>query len=233
MAGPQRIRGVLLDVEGTTTPIAFVRDTLFPYAAARLDAACANAAGDARIAGSVERLRAEHAAEPNAPAFGDGAPYARWLMQRDRKSPGLKALQGLIWDEGYRSGELRAPLFPDVPAALSRWREIGLAVRIFSSGSVLAQRLLFAHTDHGDVTGWIAGYHDTTTGAKTDPRSYATIATAFGLAPEQVLFLSDSAAELAAARSAGMDAGFADRPGNGPVPDGSFPRYADFRSLGL
>src|SRR5262249_36825171 len=140
MAAP--LRAVLTDIEGTTTSISFVYDVLFPYAAARLEKACRTA--EAHAAG--ERLRAEDqeeeretarvgkkdGAEP-LPDFGDGVPYARYLMGLDRKSTGLKALQGLIWEEGYRSGEIQGHVFEDVPPALRRWRDTGLRLRVFSS----------------------------------------------------------------------------------------------------
>jgi enolase-phosphatase E1 len=197
---------VLLDVEGTTTPLAFVREVLFPYAAARLETWCARAGGDPRVRRVLDELAAEHAREPDPgrPALGDGAPYARWLMQRDRKSTALKTLQGLIWEEGYRAGELRGAVYPDVPRAFARWRAAGLRIRIFSSGSVLAQRLLFAHSDHGDLSRCVEGYHDTTTGSKQARASYTAIAGALRLRPAEVLFVSDTPAELAAAAEAGM-----------------------------
>jgi len=230
---PPGVRGLLLDVEGTTTPIDFVQRTLFPYARERLDAWCAKAAHDPRVAEALARLRAEHAAEPPgaAPGFDDGARYARWLIDQDRKSTGLKLLQGLIWETGYLDGELRAPVFPDVPRALVAWRTADRAVRIFSSGSVLAQQLLFAHTDRGDLTPWIDGYHDTTTGPKAAAASYLAIAAAFDLPPEAVLFLGDAVAELDAARGAGLLTGQIERPGNPPAPEPGHTRYRDFAAL--
>lgn len=232
MALPDSVRGVLLDIEGTTTPISYVYDVLFPFARARLDAACARAAELPGVAEALELLRAEHAAEPGGrPDFGDGAPFAHYLMDRDRKSTGLKLLQGIIWEAGYRSGELRSEIFDDVRPALERWRRSGIAVRIFSSGSVLAQRLLFAHTAAGDLSGLIDGYHDTQTGPKGAAASYRTIAGAFGLPPTEILFLSDAVAELDAARDAGMQTGWACRPGNPPGTTDVHPRVEDFAGL--
>jgi len=224
---------VLLDVEGTTTPLAFVRDTLFAYAAARLPDWCARRAGDPRVSAALAALVAEHAREsdPARPALGDGAPYALWLMGRDRKSTALKALQGLIWEAGYRDGTLVGAVYADVPRAFARWHAAGVRIRIFSSGSVLAQRLLFAHSDQGDLSGWIEGYHDTTTGPKHAALSYAAIAATMGLAPEHVLFLSDAPAELRAADAAGMATARVARPGD-PAPDGaSGPALADLDAL--
>ena len=141
-------------------------------------------------------------------------------MDRDRKSTALKSLQGRIWEAGYVSGELRSHLYPDVRPALERCRAQGRKIAIFSSGSVLAQRLLFAHTPDGDLTPLIDGFFDTTTGPKREPESYGRIAAALSVPPAAVLFVSDVAAELDAARAAGL----ADRtvrprrrlPGRGP-----------------
>jgi enolase-phosphatase E1 len=221
------VRAVLTDIEGTTTPLSFVHDVLFPYARRRLDAACAS--GEERFAEALRWLRSEYQAEKgDLTGFGDGAPYAHALMDRDRKSTGLKMLQGILWEEGYRSGELKGQVYPDVAAALRRWKEEGIRARVFSSGSVLAQKLIFGYSDQGDLTPYFEGYHDTTTGAKQSPDAYRTIAAAFDLPPQEILFLSDVVAELDAAREAGMQTGFFIRPGNRPAdPDG----HAVYRSF--
>jgi enolase-phosphatase E1 len=137
-------------------------------------------------------------------------------MDLDRKSTTLKALQGRIWQDGYRNGQLHGQVFPDVPAAFQRWRQRGLDVRIFSSGSKLAQVLLFESTEAGNLTTLLNGYFDTSIGAKADPASYDAIAKAFGLAPEEVLFISDVTKELDAARQSGMATLLCQRPGNPP-----------------
>jgi enolase-phosphatase E1 len=146
------------------------------------------------------------------------AAYVCWLIECDRKSAGLKSLQGKIWERGYVEGTLKAPLFADVAPALRRWRGAGLKVGIFSSGSVLAQKLLFAHTEDGDLMRLIDRYFDTSSGAKTDAGSYRRIASAFGLRARDILFISDVAAELDAADEAGMPALMCVRPGNPPQP---------------
>lgn len=167
------------------------------------------------VRGDIARLRSEHAAdhEPRPAVWRDDTPatevesvvaYAEWLMERDRKSTGLKSLQGRIWEAGYRSGELRGEVYPDVPPALARWTGLGKTIAIFSSGSVLAQKLLFAHTTAGDLTRFIHAYFDTTTGAKNNAGSYEWIASQLGRAAAEILFLSDVGAELDAARLAGM-----------------------------
>ncbi len=165
---------------------------------------------DPEVRADVGRLQAEHAAEshPDIPPWRDDAAavaaYVHWLMDRDRKSTGLKSLQGKIWEEGYRAGDLRGQVYPDVPPVLERWRRQGIDVAIFSSGSVQAQRSLFTNTAAGDLTRFIRAYFDTTTGPKTAPHSYAQIAAALQRSPSEVLFLSDVGAELDAARTAGM-----------------------------
>ncbi|HKV12337.1 MAG TPA: acireductone synthase, partial [Thermoanaerobaculia bacterium] len=156
---PEGIGAILTDIEGTTTSISFVYDVLFPYAEARLEAWLRRPDPTPSLRDAIARLRQEHQ-EENLGDFGDGVAYARQLMALDRKSTGLKALQGLIWEEGYRSGEIRSHLFPDVPGALEAWTGAGLRLRVFSSGSVQAQKLLFGHTEHGDLSGWFEGFHD-------------------------------------------------------------------------
>jgi enolase-phosphatase E1 len=230
---PEGIAAVLLDIEGTTTSISFVYDVLFPYAAARLDEYCSRADPDPELAEALARLRTEYEEEASRgvplPPFGNGAPYARHLMAEDRKSTGLKLLQGVIWEEGYQTGALRGHIFPDVPPALAAWRAAGIRLRVFSSGSVRAQKLLFAHTDYGDLTPYFEGFHDTTTGPKREPASYAAIADAYGLSAKEILFLSDVREELDAAAAAGMQTGLMVRPGNRPAEPG---RHAVYREFG-
>jgi enolase-phosphatase E1 len=232
---PEGIGAVLLDIEGTTTSISFVYDILFPYAAARLDEYCSRPNPEPELAEALARLRAEYDEEAARgvllPHFGNGTAYARHLMAEDRKSTGLKLLQGVIWEEGYRNGELRGHVFPDVPPALRAWHAAGLRLRIFSSGSVRAQKLLFGHTDHGDLTPLFEGFHDTTTGPKREAASYASIADAYGLPAGEILFFSDVREELDAAAVAGMKTGLMVRPGNRPAEAGSHLVYRDFEEL--
>jgi enolase-phosphatase E1 len=175
------------------------------------------------VRADVARLEAEHEAEPSAPPpfwRDDSAAivsYVRWLIERNRKSTGLKSLQGKIWEEGYRSGELRSEVYSDVPHALERWRQEGIDIAIFSSGSVQAQRSLFRNTASGDLTPLLSAYFDTTTGPKTEAQSYARIAEALDRAPSQVLFISDISGELDAALTAGMRTALCVRsPGSAP-----------------
>ena len=194
---------ILLDIEGTTTPIEFVHTTLFGYARARVQEFLERHEAVPEIEADIALLRAEYAAEQPPPAMASVSAYVRWLIDRDRKSTGLKSLQGKIWAEGYRTGDLRGEVYPDVPPALARWREQGKDIAIFSSGSVQAQRDLFA-TAEGDLTRFIRAYFDTSTGPKTAVQSYTRIAAALDRSPADVLFVSDVETELDAARAAGM-----------------------------
>jgi enolase-phosphatase E1 len=200
------VRALLLDIEGTTTPVDFVYRTLFPYARAHA-AEYLRDPGDARardaaLAALADERRGDAA---RGEAVGeDVLSYVLWLMDRDRKSPGLKALQGLIWEEGYRSGELRGDVYADVPLAFARWRAAGRDIYIYSSGSVLAQRLLFGSTASGDLTTCLSGYFDTGVGPKSSAGSYRAIARRLGFEARGILFVSDTAAELDAAREAGL-----------------------------
>ena len=205
-----KVGAVLLDIEGTTTPIDFVHKTLFGDARARLGEFLQQHWEDPEIQADVTRLEAEHAIESHldTPSWHDDAPavvaYVQWLMDQDRKSTGLKSLQGKIWEEGYRSGELKGEVYPDVLPAMERWRAQGVDIAIFSSGSVQAQRSLFRSSVAGDLTRFIRAYFDTTTGPKRGPESYARIAAALECSPGEVLFVSDTVEELDAARTAGM-----------------------------
>lgn len=222
------VRVILLDIEGTTTPIDFVYQVLFPYARHHLATYLAQHANEREVQADLAALRAEHTADvaqqlnppawpideilddPLAPAIS----YLFWLMDQDRKSTALKSLQGKIWEEGYQKGELQSVIYEDVPRALARWYVQGRRVCIYSSGSVLAQKLLFTYTEAGDLTGWLAGYFDTTSGPKRAASSYQTIAAALQVGPAEVLFISDVTAELEAAHSAGLQTLLAVRPGN-------------------
>jgi enolase-phosphatase E1 len=219
---------VLLDIEGTTTPIAFVHDVLFPYARARAAAYLAAHRGTPDDEEIRRRLAGEHAEDVRngqqppslQPDEAHGlVPYVEWLMDRDRKSPGLKLLQGLIWEEGYQAGELRGQVYPDVPGAIRRWRDRGLDVAIYSSGSVLAQRRLFESTLAGDLTPLFTAFFDTAVGPKVAASSYAQIAATLGRSPAGIVFVSDITRELAAAREAGLQVLLSLRPGNAAQPD--------------
>lgn len=235
---PARI--VLLDIEGTTTPIDFVYNVLFPYARRRMKEFVRAHYADDDVRAEINQLIEENArdleqrlapppVEPHEPGRGESvAAYALWLMDQDRKSTPLKALQGRIWQTGYQSGELRSQLFADVPRAFARWRDEGRDICIYSSGSVLAQQLLFAHTEAGDLTHSIRDYFDTRVGAKREAASYHRIAASLGCQPSAILFISDVVAELDAAREAGFETRLSIRPGNPPQPPSSHPALTSF-----
>ena len=142
--------------------------------------------------------------DPPGNELASAAVYGAWLIDRDSKCSALKSLQGKIWQEGYRRGELRGEVYPDVSAALARWARQGKSIGIFSSGSVLAQKLLFGNSTAGDLTGFLCAYFDTTTGPKNASESYLRIAEALALDTPGILFISDVLPELDAARDAGM-----------------------------
>lgn len=224
------IRVILLDIEGTTTPIEFVHQVLFPYARARIH--------EHLDSHDIEVLHAEYLAEapqPGLPSWnsadvGSAEAYVHWLMDRDRKSTGLKSLQGRIWEAGYRGGELKGKgeVYPDVRPALARWRKAGKEIAIFSSGSIQAQRNLFANTTDGDLSPFLSGYFDTTTGPKREADSYRKIAAALRRVPREVLFISDVTAELDAARHAGMRTTLCVRGPDSAVSANDHPRIRSF-----
>jgi len=215
------IRGILLDIEGTTTPVQFVYDVLFPFVRSQLSDFFLQNHNQLEVQEVIVALKLDHeddlSDDPSTPEWSDPpAQYVNWLMDQDRKSTALKALQGRMWQDGYRSGKLHGQVFADVPPALQRWRKRGLDIRIFSSGSELAQRLLFGSTEFGDLTSALTGYFDTRIGAKIDPKSYLTIANAFHLRSEQIVFISDITRELDAAHAEGLATILCVRPGNQP-----------------
>lgn len=226
MAG---IRGVVLDIEGTTTPISFVHEELFFYSRIHVRDYLEQHFNTEAVRADIQLLREEHAADVSRgkqppPLAKPGSPteinslttYVHWLIDLNSKATGLKSLQGKIWHDGYADGTLRSQVFPDVAPALARWRAGGLSVSIFSSGSVQAQQLLFAHTEAGDLTSFINNYFDTSVGKKGEAESYRRIAESLGASPQELLFVSDIVAELAAARQAAMNAVLSIRPGNQP-----------------
>jgi enolase-phosphatase E1 len=221
-------RGILLDIEGTTSSIRFVYDVMFPYVRKHLTfevfanwlepeylAAFDALARDAGHASLDAWLQTQNLTRDNPVRAAEiVCKEVVHLMDADAKATGLKMLQGLIWQSGFESGELEAHIYDDVPPALAAWNSAGRDVRIYSSGSVQAQRLFFGHTTAGDLLAQFRGHYDTTTGGKREAESYQRIAADFGLPPAEILFLSDIVAELDAARAAGMATALVCRPGN-------------------
>lgn len=196
------IRAILTDIEGTTSSLSFVRDVLFPFARKRLPAFIVTHADKAE----VQHWLHEAAREAGLISASQDAIIAllqRWIDE-DRKSTALKALQGMIWKQGYENGDYRAHIYPEVAAKLRAWREQGLRIYVYSSGSVEAQKLFFGFSQAGDLRSLFDGYFDTQTGPKRETRSYRNITALIGLPAEEIVFLSDIEAELDAAKRAGM-----------------------------
>jgi enolase-phosphatase E1 len=184
------IKAILTDIEGTTSSIAFVTDTLFPYARAR--------------------LRDYLAAHPDAAQGVPAETLERWIDE-DRKEPVLKSIQGRIWRDGYARGELKGHIYPDAVDALRRWKDQGLRLFVYSSGSIEAQQLIFGHSEAGDLTPLFDGHFDLEVGSKLEPDSYAAISDRIGVEPGEMLFLSDNPREIEAAKEAGMHVQLIDR----------------------
>lgn len=240
------ITHVLLDIEGTTCPVSFVAQVLFPYASAQMGSYLQRYRNDPEVKELLlavdEAWRNDNNADAQAlwqrlRVQGDvhaeeaQTAYLQQLIQRDVKLTALKDLQGRIWKYGYGSGDIRATLFEDVPAALQRWSEAGFTLGVYSSGSVPAQQLLYGHCQAGDLTGLFSHWFDTKTGMKQSPESYTSIATQMNVKPSEVLFISDATAELKAASEAGMTVLFSDREGNPERDAGCFERISDYRRL--
>jgi enolase-phosphatase E1 len=196
-----RVSAILTDIEGTTTSLSFVQEVLFPYGAQHLPEFVRRHQDEPEIKALLKEV-----SEIQQVLLDDEAAIAvllYWITQ-DKKLAPLKALQGMIWEHGYGARDFFGHVYPDVPIVLQRWHEAGLGLYVFSSGSVYAQKLLFGHTEVGDLTGLFSGYFDTRTGPKKEAASYHAIAQEIGKEPKNILFLSDVGAELDAAQQAGM-----------------------------
>ena len=235
-----RARAIVLDIEGTTTSIRFVYDTLFPFVREHVASYIERAWTDPEVQADVEALRAQAREDlesglegtPQIPKDADtvtirGATLAniRWQMDEDRKTTGLKSLQGKIWRDGYGSGELQGHVYEDVVPALKAWKSEGIPVYIYSSGSVAAQKLLFGHSVFGDLCPLLSGYFDTTTGPKKVASSYIAVSV------DEMMFLTDNLDEAIAAREAGVHACISIRPGNPPLADHDFMTIRSFDAL--
>lgn len=237
---------VLLDIEGTTTPVSFVYEVLFPYAQQKVKNYVEQHWNDPELQRDIDILveqaavLSEAADEPkplpeersDVEAFQSAVvEYIHWQMEHDKKTTPLKSIQGRIWRSGYEQGELKAPLFDDVEPALQAWRQREVPIYIYSSGSVEAQKLLFSHTSQGDLTNLLDGYYDTNTGHKKEPESYELIAEDIGVDPDQVLFITDNVDEADAATEAGCEVLLSVRPGNKTPPTHDFTTIESFEEL--
>jgi enolase-phosphatase E1 len=246
MASFTGISHLLLDIEGTTCPVSFVADVLFPYAASQLPHFLQSRTTDPTVQAllaDVQRAWSQDT-DPEAMALlrqsqqeqqpggvGPCAAYLQLLIRQDRKLTPLKELQGLIWRGGYASGQLVAPLYADVPTALHRWHQSGVVLGVYSSGSVEAQKLLYRHSNAGDLTGLFSHWFDTRIGQKQDHGSYQKIAAAMHTSTQSVLFVSDAVAECTAASTAGMEVLFSHRVGNPQQDPGRFSAVSSYDEL--
>lgn len=223
------LRAILTDIEGTTSSLSFVKDVLFPYSRARLAQFVNEHAQDPEVRRLLNDVRSE------VPSATDDSAIittlTRWIDE-DRKATPLKALQGMIWETGFRNGDFKGHVYSDAVEVLRAWHKRGLALYVFSSGSVKAQQLLFGHTEYGDLTPLFRGYFDTTIGAKKEADAYDRIAKAISFPSENILFLSDIKDELDAAHAAGMHTYWLQRDGQ-VSPSGSHPVARNFKEIAI
>ncbi len=223
------VQVILTDIEGTTTDIAFVHKVLFPYARARIGGYVRAHADDPFV---QEQLTAVSREAGRELALDEAiAQLERWIDE-DRKITPLKALQGLIWAQGYRSGDFTGHVYPDAERRLREWHAAGMGLYVYSSGSVQAQKLIFGHTPYGDLTPLFRGYFDTRIGGKRETEAYRRIAQQIGLPAGEILFLSDVVEELDAARAAGMQTMWLVRDSH-PDPGARHPQARDFDAIRL
>ncbi|KAF9580929.1 hypothetical protein BGW38_002232 [Lunasporangiospora selenospora] len=228
---------VVTDIEGTTTPIVFVKNVLFPYVTSHMQEFLKKNWASEELKSKIEGLRTQatkdiadnvEGATP-IPVESEENPAEKvqqailasieWQMKADRKIGALKDFQGYMWAEGYANGELKGSIYDDVTKALDQWKSDSKKLYIYSSGSVPAQKLIFGFSDKGDLLHYFSGYYDTNIGLKVEVESYTKIAADIGAEPAKILFLSDNIREIEAAKKAGFQAVILDRPGNEPLSD--------------
>jgi len=222
------IKAVVLDIEGTTCPVSFVSQTLFPYAQKQLDKTICNRDRQPIISKLIQETIAEwlQDTDPVSKALlvqaknqttlseEDVVGYLKHLIESDRKSTALKELQGIIWEQGFISGELKPSLYADVIPALKNWKKQGLILAVYSSGSIKAQQLLYSHTTSGNISNIFDQWFDTRTGSKLETKSYKKISEVLGIKPQSIVFVSDHPEECDAAQASGMLTKFCYREGN-------------------
>ena len=220
------VSAILTDIEGTTSSISFVKDVLFPYARRALPGFVRDHRDDPEVRRWLDVVATEHGSICSDDVIVET--LQGWIDQ-DRKHTALKALQGMIWESGYRNGDYQAHLYPDAARRLRDWHHQGFPLYVYSSGSVAAQKLFFGYSEAGDLTPLFQGYFDTTSGGKKEAASYRRISEAIGLPGHEILFLSDVEAELDAAREAGLHTVLLDR--DNALPDGAHPRVTGFDAI--
>lgn len=219
---------IICDIEGTTSSISFVKDVLFPYALKHVEEYLKSHWSEDATKTVVAALREQADEDKKAEVEGvvtipaedsediipDVVKNVEWQMSQDRKTGALKTLQGLVWAQGYKDGTIKGHVYEDVKKALEQWNESGRKVYIYSSGSVDAQKMLFEHSEQGDLVKYLAGYYDTKIGAKQEKNSYEALLKNIEATGEEALFLTDVVAEAKAAKEAGLNVVVLDRPGN-------------------
>lgn len=236
-------RGILLDIEGTTTSVRYVYDVMFPYVRRELDSYLMANWGTTSLIETCDLIAKDCGKESLEDWIGRNKSddEARMLVRKevirqmdgDIKATGMKQLQGLIWKAGFGSGEMKAHLFDDVLPSIKKWHHAGIDVRIYSSGSVAAQKLLFGHTIHGSILPFLSGHYDTTIGGKKETNSYRIIAQDFKCKTNEILFISDIVEELNAAKEAGLETALSNRPENNPQPEHNHPVISSFEDIKL
>jgi len=239
---------ILLDIEGTTTSISFVKDVLFPFARKEMETFLAKNWNDPLVQSTIEMIQKQSEDDTKQGLLENAIPSGLnqdlvlpellknlyWQMDNDRKTTGLKALQGKIWKSGFEEGLLKGQIYEDVPPAFQRWKNSGKDIYIYSSGSVEAQILLFKYSEAGDLTKHLSGYFDTTTGPKIEANSYKIISEKIGVPPNTILFCTDVSKEAYAAKEAGLQVVVSIRPGNAPLSEQElkdFPNVTNFTTL--
>ena len=195
------VKAILIDIEGTVSPITFVKDVLFPYSEEKMEKFIKENKDKPEIKNILQQVQGIEGKDMDIDEIIQI--LKRWIKE-DRKIAPLKDIQGFIWKEGFESGQIKAPLYEDAYRKMKEWKEKGYKLYIYSSGSVQAQKLFFSHTDKGDILDWFSGHFDTKIGNKKESESYRKIAQEIGLKPEEILFLSDNLDEIKAAAQAGM-----------------------------
>lgn len=229
---------LLLDIEGTTSSIRFVTETMFPFVRQQIDDFIDAKRNDASALLVFDQVREEarrlgFTSDPQAEPAVELRSSVLYLMDRDAKVTGLKKLQGMIWEAGFLSGTLVAHVYPEVPDMLRRWKASGKDLRIYSSGSIAAQQLFFGHTIAGNLLPLFSAHYDTTIGGKKEVESYRRIIDDIQQPPHNVLFISDSVEELDAAAAAGLQVLLSRRDENPTPPPHRFPEIRSFEEIDL
>lgn len=238
------LQHVLLDIEGTTCPVSFVSEVLFPYAHQQIPLFLAEQVENPIVQNLLNKVfdAWDQDTDPEALSLGQkyfeknsesAIEYLSLLVKKDRKLTPLKELQGLIWRQGYDKKILKAPLYADVPEALERWHHAGLKLSVYSSGSINAQKLLYQHSTYGDLSNLFYQWFDTNTGSKQIEQSYAKIGETLNVNPERIVFISDQKSELSAAKSAGFKVLFSQRQGNPETDNGDYIGIKNYAELSL